>query len=122
VVVGCAKKIGGSVANRLGGTGSTSTYFNTGCFTNPSDFSFGNESRLDNQLRGPGVANWDMSLYKDIQITEKATFQFRVEAFNTFNRVQFGNPNTSIGSTTAGWITTQLNNPRLLQISGQFRF
>jgi len=122
VVAGCGKKIGGSVVSRLGGKGSTSTYFNTSCFTTPNYFTYGNESRTDNSLRGPGIANWDMSLFKNIPIKEHATFDFRAEAFNLFNRAQFGNPNTSLGNTSFGWVTTQLNNPRILQIAGRITF
>ena len=122
VVAGCGKKIGGSVFNRLGGSGSTSTYFNTSCFTNPNFFTYGNESRTDNSLRGAGIANWDMSLHKDFSIKEGTTFQLRAEAFNMFNRVQFGNPNTSLGNTSFGFVTSQNNNPRLLQFSGRIDF
>jgi len=53
-VAGCAKKTSGSIYNRLGGTGSTGTYFNTACYTQPSYFAYGNESRTDNTLRTPG--------------------------------------------------------------------
>ena len=122
VTAGCAKKTSGSMFNRLGGAGSTSTYFNTACFTVPANFTFGNESRTDNALRQPGQANWDMSLFKDVPITEKAQFEFRAEAFNIFNRVQFGPPVTTVGSSTEGYITTQYNNPRLLQVSGRISF
>ena len=122
VTAGCAKNIGGSVISRLGGAGSTNTYFNTGCFTTPNYFTYGDESRTDNSLRGPGIANWDMSLYKDFPIKERTTFEFRAEAFNLFNRVQFGNPNTSLGNTSFGYVTTQNNNPRLLQFSGRIDF
>ncbi len=79
------------------------------------------------QLRGPGQANWDMSLYKDFPIHENVTFNFRVESFNLFNRVQFVNPNTSVGNALFGQITpgsgtgTQ-NNPRALQFSGRILF
>ena len=85
-------------------------------------FQYGNESRTDNTLRGPGQANWDMSLYKDIPINENMKFNLRVEAFNLFNRVQFGNPNTSVGNALFGNITTQINNPRAFQLSGRFLF
>jgi hypothetical protein len=135
---GCngTKTIGGSMYDRLGGKFAKTTYFNTACFISQSaaklpdgtanpyfnDFVYGNESRTDNTLRGPGQANWDMSLYKDFPIHENMAFNLRVEAFNLFNRVQFGNPNTSVGNTSIGQITTQLNNPRALQLSGRFNF
>ena len=121
VVSGCVKGTSGDMIKRIGGTGA-STYFNTACFVAPAAFKFGNESRTDNALRGPGVANWDISLFKQISIHENATIELRVEAFNIFNRVQFGNPDMTRGSGTFGVITSQLNNPRALQLSGRFSF
>lgn len=109
------------MASRIGGAGSKSTYFNTACFVAPAPFTFGNESRTDNGLRQPGIANFDMAVFKKFSL-ERATFDFRVEAFNLFNRVQFGPPVTTVGSSTEGWITSQYNNPRLLQVSGRISF
>ena len=43
------------------------------------------------------------------------TAQFRVEALNAFNRVQFSGPNTSVTSATFGVISGQANAPRQLQ-------
>jgi len=129
---GCngTKTISGSKYDRLGGPLAKSNYFNTACFVQQSvnnpylfnRFQYGNESRTDNTLRGPGQANWDMSLYKEFPIHEHATFNLRVEAFNLFNRTQFGNPNQSVGNASFGTITSQLNNPRALQLSGRFVF
>jgi len=45
---------------------------------------------LDNQIRLPGIANWDLALFEDTHLAEKVVFAFRVESFNLFNRVQFG--------------------------------
>ena len=42
--------------------------------------------------------------------------QFRAEAFNAFNRVQFGNPNANINSSAFGVISSQQNMPRNLQL------
>ncbi len=39
---------------------------------------YGNESRTNNQLRTPGVPNYDFALYKDTPIRENVTFQFRL--------------------------------------------
>lgn len=78
--------------NRLGRVGSKSTYLNTAYFTEPSLFTCGNESRTDNTLRTPGIANWDMALFKNFPVYENMTLNFRVEAFNLFNRVQFATP------------------------------
>jgi hypothetical protein len=127
VVAGAQKKVGGPIQNKLGGKYSpTGTpYFNTAAFSQPAIFSYGNESRNDNQLRGPGIANYDFALFKDTQITEKVSFQFRAEAFNLFNRVQFGMPNQVFSTTTGntfGDITSDQNTPRLLQLAGRFNF
>ncbi|MBT9330821.1 TonB-dependent receptor [Paracidobacterium acidisoli] len=122
VVSGMKKKYSGSIYNRLGGKLSQNTYFNVGAFAAPAVFQYGDESRTDNALRTPGIANYDMALYKNTPIHENVNFELRVEAFNLFNRVQFGSPNSVIGSGTTGQITTDLNQPRLLQIGGRFNF
>jgi hypothetical protein len=125
IVPGCKKALGGSIFNRLGTADhkAPSNYFNGACFSNSVPlFTYGNESRTDNQLRTPGVANYDFALYKDTPIHENVTFQFRVEAFNLFNRVQFGSPNTVVGNAQFGNITTLLNTPRLLQMAGRITF
>lgn len=116
VVPGCQRTTSGDMINRI------SKYLNTACFTAPAAFKFGNESRTDSQLRGPGVANWDISLFKQFPIHENVVLDFRVESFNSFNRVQFGNPDLTRGSSTFGVITSQLNNPRALQLSGRLSF
>lgn len=124
VVPNCQKAIGGSMPNRLGvGNRSSNNYFNTSCFVTPSSpFAYGNESRSDNQLRSPGIANFDVALYKDTPLHENTVLELRLESFNLFNRVQFGNPNTQVGNPQYGWITTQLNNPRILQLAARINF
>lgn len=123
VVPGCGSKYtSGSVQSRLGDSFSQNKFFNTACFAAPALFTFGNESRQDNQLRAPGIANWDLALFKDTNITEQIKLQLRVESFNLFNRVQFGAPNTSIGNASVGIISTQVNDPRLLQLAGRINF
>lgn len=122
VVDGCSKTISGSVQSRLGDAFSQNRYFNTSCFVAPGNFRFGNESRTDNVLRAPGIANFDLALFKETHLSERLILQLRVESFNLFNRVQFGAPNTSIGSAQQGQITTQANEPRLLQLAGRINF
>jgi hypothetical protein len=121
VAAGCAKGYSGAIYDRLGGNGAK-TYFNPACFTTPANFTYGNEPRADNDLRTPGTHNWDMSLFKDFPLKEGVALNFRAEAFNLFNRVQFGSPNTSLGNSQFGWIIRQQNNPRLLQFAGRITF
>jgi hypothetical protein len=42
---------------------------------------------------GPGTATVDLSVSKNIRITERLKMQFRVDAFNLFNHPQYNNPN-----------------------------
>jgi hypothetical protein len=45
-----------------------------------------------NHFRGRGINNWDLVLQKATQISERLSLEFRTEAYNLFNRVQFGQP------------------------------
>ena len=62
--------------------------YNPGAFCSPQGLTFGNAGR--SILRNPNFTNWDMGLFKDIPIhREQVHLQFRAEAFNTFNLVNF---------------------------------
>jgi hypothetical protein len=50
-----------------------------------------------NNLRGPGVFNWDFGLFRDFLITERIHLQFRAEAFNFTNTPHWANPDNAIG-------------------------
>jgi len=52
-----------------------------------------------NILTGPGQHNFDLSLYKNFQFTERVKLQFRSEFFNAFNSPFFGDP-SGIGFAT----------------------
>ena len=97
-------------------------YFDTSAFSLPGPYTFGNTARLLSNLRGPGTANVDLSLCKNIAIRESMFLQFRFETFNSFNRPEFGLPGTGIGSTAAGVISTQANTPRDIQFALKLRF
>ena len=51
---------------------------------------FGNVGR--NTLTSPGLATFDLSIFKNINVSENTRFQFRAEFFNIFNRSNFGVP------------------------------
>ena len=77
-------------------------YFNTTVFTQPAMYTFGNAPRAMSDLRGPGIANVDASLFRNIRLTEKVKLQFRGEVFNLANHPFFALPGTSIGSDDSG--------------------
>jgi Carboxypeptidase regulatory-like domain len=102
-------------------------WFNPNCFTAPPDWGFGDESRVDPTLRGQGINNWDIALFKTTNFgpEDKLGLQFRTEFFNTFNRVQFGPPNTACctsNNASFGIVNSQLNTPRLIQFALKFLF
>ena len=113
VVSGCNPKISGAIKDRL------DQYFDPKCFSVPARYHFGNESRNDSRLRGPGINNWDITIAKTTKVTERTGLEFRAELFNAFNRVQFSPPNTQISTNPnvqTGKITSQTNDPREVQL------
>jgi hypothetical protein len=66
-------------------------WFNTSVFSLPALYTFGSAPR--NGVIGPGLSEFDLSLQRDIQITEGAKLQFRAEAYNIFNHPDFNIPN-----------------------------
>ncbi len=81
---------------------SAAGWFNTGAFANPANWTIGNVPRTMPNLRGPAYNNIDMSVFRNIRITEGLKLEFRAEAFNTFNTVVLNNPNTSFTPNSAG--------------------
>jgi hypothetical protein len=73
-------------------------------------------------LRQDAINNLDSSLLKRFVIRESRYLELRFEAFNVFNRPEFGAPNTTETSSSFGQITTQLNRPRQVQLGARFVF
>jgi hypothetical protein len=68
-----------------------------------------------NLLRQDHENNWDLSLFKGFRMGDWALWQFRIDAFNAFNRPQFSGANVSPGSTSFGYVTGVQNSARQLQ-------
>jgi hypothetical protein len=81
------------------------SFFNPACFAPATKGSVGADSGID-RLRGPGLQNWDMSLYKKVQLGREQTryVQLRLEAYNVFNHTEWGTVNSTIQFNTAGQI------------------
>jgi hypothetical protein len=80
---------------------------------------FGNEGR--NVVRGPGIEDVDLSLFKYFNIDEVRRVQFRAECFNLLNHPNFGLPENDLESPAFGQIL-QAGSPRLLQLAVKFIF
>jgi hypothetical protein len=89
-------------------------WFDTSQFTVNAPGTFGNLGR--NILRSPRFFNTDVALIKDTRVLESTSLQFRAEAFNIFNNVNFNGPNTNRSSAQFGRITGAAD-PRILQLA-----
>jgi len=101
-------------------TGDPTRWFNPAAFALPASGTFGTLGR--GRLRGPGLVNWDLSVSKNIAMTERVRLQFRAEAFNLLNHTNFGAPVLSLFangqfSPTAGKIQSTTTTSRQLQLS-----
>jgi len=119
VVPGCKKGVSGSREFRA-----THGWFNTQCFAvvPPDVVRFGNEPRVDPDLRQDTMNNWDFSIAKRAAITEQVYLQFTAEFFNTFNHPRFGLPGIFAGTPTFGIVTSQANPPRAIQFGLRLGF
>lgn len=115
-------------------------WFNPNAFVNPPDYTFGNVPRRMSDLRGPGFGNIDLSAFKTTHITERVSFEFRVEAYNAFNHPNLPSPGTSFSagspvdpsnpyteggrntSTSFGMITSGATTTRNVQLGGKIFF
>ena len=90
-------------------------------FRFPPPFTFGSAPRLL-PIRGDGIKNFDMSIIKFFPIRERMNLEFRAEAFNLFNRPQFGHPDSRFGSPTFGRVFATAGPPRYMQMVLKFNF
>jgi hypothetical protein len=92
-------------------------------FGAPAQNTFG--SSRNGSVRGPGFHNVDMSAMKDFRIVNEHFIGFRFDAFNAFNIVSYGNPDTGINDTGFGQIVQQnaiRSVERHLQFSVRYSF
>jgi hypothetical protein len=83
-------------------------WINPGAFRAPANGTWGDSPR--NMLRAPGLWQVDAGLTKRTPLTESVNLEFRAEAFNLFNRAQFGTPANNISRTADfGVIRTTAN-------------
>jgi hypothetical protein len=103
-------------------------YFNTELFSVPAVGDPGNARRRF--FSGPGMDNYDMSLQKNLNLSESHTLELRAETFNVFNHAQFCGPQTVNGNITDrnnmnkygfGQVVSAAA-PRLIQLAAKFVF
>ena len=100
--------------------------FNTAAFNTVSSQQLSNNYRTFptyfNNLRIDSMNNFNANLTKSFVIHENLKLQFRAESFNLTNRVVFASPNLSATSSTFGYITSDTNSPRAIQLALRLTF
>lgn len=79
----------------LGGTGPGQSYFDPLAFRSVTGVRYGNTGL--NILRGPGVTNLDLGLFREFRV-RGLQVQFRAEAFNATNTPHFNNPGNNVSN------------------------
>jgi len=93
--------------------------YDPSAFALPAAFTFGSASR--NILRGPKFASTDLSFMKNVPAGGTVRVQLRLEIFNVFNTVNYGNPGASFGSSAFGRITSA-GSMRQMQLGAKVLF
>jgi hypothetical protein len=98
--------------------------FECNSVTNPNfcGTNFGDLGR--NIYRGPFQQNWDFSLIKNFNLTERQTLRFTTDFFNIWNHPNFANPAQVDVENPATFakITQTVGTPRLIQFSLRYAF
>ena len=121
------------VCDPMATTGSPLTgWFETACFARPSGRGdYGDAPR--NAVRRPGIRNWNLALFKNFRISGRRGFQYRLEAYNVLNNVQFSDVDRTARFDAAGaqvnanfgtalGIANPTRPPRVIQMSVRFSF
>jgi hypothetical protein len=102
-------------------------WFNTAAFSRPAFGSHGNAGSVVG--RGPGIDNWNISLFKNFTVGGRTNVQLRAEAYNVFNHTQFSAVDTNpkfdaLGNQvnpTFGQLTAA-RDPRIMQLAVRVQF
>jgi hypothetical protein len=105
--------------------GTPQKWYDPCAFALPAPGTFGNVGR--GTVRGPGLFDLDMSLFKTTHITERLGLQFRAEFFNILNHTNFGFPSMiafdgNVQSSAAGLITNTATSSRQIQFGLKLNF
>jgi hypothetical protein len=103
-------------------------WFNTSAFSAPvapwnggPNQGFGSAGK--DSVVGPGLFNWDISLFKSLPLTphEGPRVELRFESYNTFNHTEFQGVDTGFTDANFGQATSAYD-PRVLQFGAKFLF
>ena len=97
-----------------------------GYYFDPSSFANGPLGQIGNAPRticcGPGIAEVDFALHKDIPLAEGKKVEFRTEIFNLFNHTQFLNPEGNFSDAGSFGLISGERDPRMIQLALRLLF
>lgn len=91
-----ADLVGSGPVKKLGGVGAGMAFYDWTRFAPVTEARFGTAGF--NILRGPGVVNLDLGIFRRFDLTERMKLEFRAEAFNATNTPHFSNPSNNISN------------------------
>ena len=103
------------VVEKIGDIGAGRQFYDPTAFAAPTGVRFGSSGR--NILRGPGVVNLDLGLFRKFPIRERVALELRAEAANISNTPHFNNPNTSISGGNFLQVTSAVGDQRQARFS-----
>jgi len=98
---------------------SITDWINPAAFTQPPAYTFGDAPRFLANLRAPKFVNFDTGIEKWWSLGEARRLQFRFEMFNAFNHPNLFEPDTNLGDSNFGTITSAYP-ARSVQFGGKF--
>ena len=102
-------------------TRTITSWLSTAPYAAPSPGYYGNEPL--GILEGPRLSDFDMAVYKDFHLYERASLEFRAEAFNVFNHTNFNNPGSSWTTTSTSFgVITSAKDPRVMEFALRLQF
>jgi hypothetical protein len=111
------------------GTASSPKWFNitngsgAPIWTAPPSGTFNLQNGVRDNIYGPGVQMWNVSLIKSVPVYKENAFEFRAEAYNVFNHTVLSAPNFTPTSPQFGEVTAKGGGtPRNLQLGLRYRF
>ena len=94
-------------------------WFNVNAFAAPPLYQWGTSGI--GSVTGPNLTQLNLSLSKNFYWREGKYLQFRAEAYNAFNNVRLGDPDTTLGDSNFGMILSDAG-PRTMQLSARIVF
>jgi hypothetical protein len=108
------------ISDDVYGAKTLNSYLNRAAFAEPAPGGYGNF--IVNSIKGPKFWKADLAVSRLFSFTTTQNLEIRLEAFNLFNRFNWGNPTTSFASATFGRIQSAAGDPRILQFGVKYAF